>query len=236
MFSLNAVTRSGTQRKGYFSRIGLEIYEEAAQQGRSWVVGVSNEKSVGAVVKYMGWRHAGPLPVRVVTSLGLSARGIEHHPVDPALLASDAFRDLTADLDTVPAANWVNRWTPEYLRWRLSCPHARYWLHTSPELFAVSTRDKRFGVRAAVVLKLIPRAGKSGPLSPRRIIAAICRFHRAPYAVYAGFNAHVPVQGVQPPRRLQPSPLHLILRHLDPAVDQDALELDTYEFLDSDAY
>ena len=48
------------------------------------------------------------------------------------------------------------------------------------------------------------------------MIAAACRFHRAPYAVYAGFNARVRVRGIQPPRRLQPSPLHLILRSLSP--------------------
>jgi hypothetical protein len=54
--------------------------------------------------------------------------------------------------------------------------------------------------------------------------------------VYAGFNARVHVRGIQPPRRLQPSPLHLILRSLSPAVDQGTLALDTFEFLDMDAY
>ncbi len=236
MFSLNAVTRSGTQRKGYFTRIGLEIYAEAAEKGRSFVIGVSNEKSVGAVVKYMGWRHWGPLPVRIVAPFGVSGRGIVHHPVDAAFLGSPDFERLAADLDQVPATHWTNRWTPEYLRWRLACPHTRYWVHASPELFAVSTRDHRFGMRAAVILKLVPRGGRSGPLSARRLIAAVCRHHRAPYAVYAGFNRQVPVRGLQPPRRFQPSPLHLILRHLDPGVDQDALVLDTFEFLDFDAY
>jgi hypothetical protein len=46
----------------------------------------------------------------------------------------------------------------------------------------------------------------------------------------------VRVRGIQPPRRLQPSPLHLILRTLSPAVDQDTLAVDTFEFLDMDAY
>jgi hypothetical protein len=35
---------------------------------------------------------------------------------------------------------------------------------------------------------------------------------------------------------LQPSPLHLILRSLSPDVDHDTLEVDTFEFLDMDAY
>jgi hypothetical protein len=64
----------------------------------------------------------------------------------------------------------------------------------------------------------------------------VARHHRAPYAVYAGFNERVPVWGVSPPRRLQPSPLHLIVRSLAPEVDQRALRLGTFEFLDFDAY
>jgi len=98
----------------------------------------------------------------------------------------------------------------------------------------VSTTDTRFGVRAAVILKLLRRGETL--VRPDRVIAAACRFHRAPYAVYAGFNARVKVRGIQPPRRLQPSPLHLILRSLSPSVDQDTLNLDTFEFLDMDAY
>jgi hypothetical protein len=54
--------------------------------------------------------------------------------------------------------------------------------------------------------------------------------------VYAGFNALVPFRGIQPPRRLQPSPLHLILRGLAPGFDHDHFALDTFEFLDMDAY
>ncbi len=236
VFSLNAVVRSGTQRKGYFTTIGLEIYEEAAARGHRFVVGVANDKSVGAVVKYMGWRLWGPMPVRVVAPLGIRAREITHHPVTPGFLDSAAFVAFAADLDALPARNPANRWTPEYLRWRLSCPHTSYVVHASPDLVAVSTRSTGFGIPAAVVLKLLPRGRPPARSSARRMIAAICRHHRAPYAVYAGFNAHVKVHGVRPPRRLQPSPLNLILRALAADVDQDALVLDTFEFLDLDAY
>jgi hypothetical protein len=62
------------------------------------------------------------------------------------------------------------------------------------------------------------------------------RHHRAAFAVYAGFNGRARVRGVPPPRRLQPSPLNLIVRHLDPTVDQDAIRLHPFEFLDMDAY
>jgi hypothetical protein len=46
----------------------------------------------------------------------------------------------------------------------------------------------------------------------------------------------VPVRGLRPPRRLLPAPLNLIVKSLDPALPQDEMALDTYEFLDMDAY
>lgn len=235
VFSLNAVVRSGTQRKGLFTEMGLSIYDEATERGRSFAVGVCNEKSIGAVVKYMGWRNVGPLPVRLCLPLGTGS-GVEHHPVSDEYLASTEFARIADELDAHPAVEWTNRYTAAHLRWRLACPHAAYALHASPDLVAISTRSKRFGIPAAVILKLLPRRDARLPTDARSMIAAVCRHHRAPYAVYAGWNAHVRVRGVQPPRRLQPSPLYLILRTLAAPLDQDALRLDTYEFLDMDAY
>lgn len=231
-FSLHAVTRSGTQRKGYFRELGAEIYEEAAAVGWRFSSGVCNDKSIGAVTKYMGWKTPGPLPVKLCVPMHTGS-GVEHHPVDPALLGSDRFAELTAGLDDFPVQQWTNSYTSEYLRWRLACPSTRFVLHTTDDLVAVSTTDARFGVRAAVILKLLARQGTA---RSERVIAAACRFHRAPYAVYAGFNSRVRVRGIQPPRKLQPSPLHLILRSLSPTIDQTALSLDTFEFLDMDAY
>ena len=87
-----------------------------------------------------------------------------------------------------------------------------------------------------MILKLFRRTGGHDPIRADAMVGAACRFHHAAYAVYAGFNRRVTVRGVQPPRRLQPSPLHLILRSLSPDVDQETLALDTFEFLDMDAY
>jgi hypothetical protein len=46
----------------------------------------------------------------------------------------------------------------------------------------------------------------------------------------------VTVRGIAPPRRLLPAPLNLIVKSLDDAIPQDDFVLDTYEFLDMDAY
>jgi hypothetical protein len=234
-FSLHAVVRSGSQRKGYFQQLGMEIYQQAAETGWQFSTGVCNDKSIGAVVKYMGWKTPGPLPVKLCPPLH-TGRRVDSERVDTALLASSRFADLTAGLDEFPVEQWTNSYSTDYLRWRLACPSTRYAIHTTDDVFAVTTTDVRFGVRAAVILKVLRRGSATEPTTADNIIGAACRFHRAPYAVYAGFNSRVRVRGIQPPRRLQPSPLHLILRSLSSAVDQDTLALDTFEFLDMDAY
>ncbi|HLM18114.1 MAG TPA: hypothetical protein VK549_09860 [Acidimicrobiia bacterium] len=234
-FSLHAVVRSGSQRKGYFQQLGMEIYEEATAAGWQFSTGVCNDKSIGAVVKYMGWKTPGPLPVKLCVPLH-TGRGVHNESVDAAFLASSRFADFTAELDNFPVEQWTNSYCTDYLRWRLACPSTRYAIHTTDDLFAVTTTDVRFGVRAAVILKVLRRGSATEPTTADSIVGAACRFHRAPYAVYAGFNTRVRVRGIQPPRRLQPSPLHLILRSLSSAVDQDTLAVDTFEFLDMDAY
>lgn len=233
-FSLNAVVKTGAQRKGWFRQLGPEVYDGAHEAGWQFATGVCNEKSIGTVIKYLGWKTPGPLPVRLCPP-GILARGVQSHAVDDAFFAGP-FDTLAAGLDDAQVRAWTNSYTPEYLRWRLATPHVSYAVHASDEVVGVSTADKRFGVPAAVILKLLPRDGRSGPLRADSIVSAACRFHRAPYAVYAGFNAHVKVRGIKPPRRLQPSPLHLILRSLSDAVDQETLSVDTFEFLDMDAY
>ena len=69
-----------------------------------------------------------------------------------------------------------------------------------------------------------------------RAIRSITRWHRSAFAVYAGVNPTVTVQGIKLPRRLQPSPLNLIVRSLDPSLDNTEIDFDTFELLDTDAY
>jgi hypothetical protein len=236
VFSLHAVTRSGTQRKGYFMTLAKQLYERAGEDGRDLAIGVPNAKSVGVGVKYLAWRLLGPMPVKVCFPAALRTPDVEDIPATPEFVGSARFEELTADLDDYPTTGITNRWTPEHLRWRLGRPHGSYVMHVSPELVGVSSRTVQRGVPASVVMKLLPRGGIGGPLSARRVIAAACRHHRTPIALYAGYNEHVPVRGVRPPRRLQPAPLYLLVRALRDGVDQDAVVLSTYEFLDIDAF
>jgi hypothetical protein len=235
-WSLNAVVHHDHQRARHFTRIGLEIYDEASADGRSFVVGVTNDKSTGPVVKYMGWRLLGPLPVRVVQPIGRGRRRMTHREIDANWLDSSAFDEFAATVDRHAVDGWVTDYSTDVLRWRLACPETRYFLHQADDVALITTRSKLGPVPACVVLKAFPLVSGSAPVDATRAVRSATRFHRAGFAVYAGFNGSVDIRGVRPPRRLQPSPLNLIIRQLDPAVDQDAVVLDTFEFLDMDAY
>ena len=235
VFSLNAVSRTGSQRKGYFVEIGHEIFAEAADAGRLAITAVANEKSTPGAVKYLGYRHLGPMPVAVTVPNPFRARHWRSVAVTEDWLASDDFAELASELDDHPATGWTPSWQPDNLRWRLARPGGGYVVHIGPDLVAVSVRDTVRGLPFAVILKLLPRRGATG-LSGRPAVAAACRFHRAPVCVYAGLNAHVDVRGLPLPAGMRPAPLNLLVRSLSDEIDQATLQLDTFEFLDCDAY
>lgn len=235
VFSLNAVSRSGSQRRGFFGEIGSRIWGRAGEQGVQMVIGVTNAKSTGAVKKN-GWRVVGPIPVKMVLPTGRPVATVEHHAATASYLASPAFEAVAADLDRSPAWHWTNSWTTEHLRWRLAAPTASYVVHVGPELVAISTRTEMFGVPVAVILKLLPRGGRFGPLASRDLLNAVLLHHRAPCGVYAGHNRHVPVRGIRLPERLKPVPLNLVIISPGDVLDPTTFQLDTFEFLDMDAY
>ena len=235
-YSLHAVTRSGTQREGYFMSLAREIYADATADGRRLLTALPNEKAVGAGVKHLGWRLIGQMPVRLSIPTAWGGSDIETVDCTPELLAGDRFATLTADIDEYPVTGVTNSWTTESLRWRLSRPDVDYALHVAPDVIGVSTRTVQRGVPAAVIMKLLPRGNRHGPISARRIVAAACRRHRAPVAIYGGLNEHVVVRGFEPPKRLRPSPLFWLVQTLQEGDDQDALRISTYEFLDVDAF
>lgn len=232
--SQHSVTRSGYQRSGHFTRLGLETYAEAAAAGRDFVVLAANAMSTPAFTKYMGYRMVGPLPVRVIPPIGRGRRDLSHAQVSPSWLEGGGLDDLAAAVDRHPVAAWSTDWTAETLRWRLTCPFARYWVHANDDLALVTTRIIHKKLPITVVLKTFPL--RSGPVSATGAIRSITRWHRSAFAVYVGFNPAVTVRGIKPPRRLQPSPLNLMVRSLNPTVDNTEIDFDAFELFDMDAY
>ncbi len=206
------------------------------EQGCIGGYGVTNERSTVPSVSLdgLGGTLVGTVPIKVCVPTRPWARGVESHDVTPEFLESKHFDELASELDDHPATEWVQRWTPDLLRWRLRRPDARYALHASGNVVAISSRSTARGVPVATLLKLLPRGGSRGPLPSRELVNAACRHHRAPLAVYGGFNAHVPVTGLTVPRDRLPSPLNVVfltLSDLDPA----AFRFETFELLDFDA-
>ncbi len=236
VFSLNAVSRTGAQRKGYFGVLQLRVWSRARDAGTRCGIGVTNARSHRGV-QVMGWRFVGPMPVEVVAPGRDGPSRWESHHVTGELLSGETFAAATAGLDEQPAEHWTNCWTPEYLRWRVGAPNgAAFALHVSDDLLVVSTRSSFKGLPVAVVCKLLPRGRPDRPIPARSAVAEVCRFHKAPAAVYAGFNRWVALRGVPLPHRFKPAPLNLEVCSLSDTIRQREFHLDTYEFLDMDAY
>ena len=235
VFSLNAVTRADARGRGRFVELGREIYDRAAEEGYVGVLTVCNANSTPALTEKLHQRFRGALPVKVCLPAPRAGRDWESVPVEPGYLRSSAFEELAGELDGHPASGWTQCWTPETLRWRLARPHADYTLHIGPDAVAVSTRDTVAGLPVALLLKIVPRGGRTVGTGAGAVGAA-CRRHRTPACVYAGFNAHAPVRGLPLPVRLRPSPLNQLFGSLDPSVPESGFTLDTFEFLDSDDY
>ncbi len=236
VFSLNAVSRSGSQRRGFFGQLQLKVWSRARDAGVHAGIGVTNARSHRGV-QIMGWRMIDQMPVNIVVPTPGRRGWWQSHAVTPDFLDGAVFAEVSQGLDSHPVRGWSNCWTAEYLRWRLASPHTPpYALHVSDRIVAVSTLSSFKGVPVAVILKLLLRSGVDGPISGQPAVAEACRWHRAPAAVYAGFNRNVVVRGVPAPERIKPSPLNLELCSLSDRIRQRDFHLDTYEFLDMDAY
>lgn len=236
VFSLNAVSRSGAQRKGYFGTLQLRVWSQARDGGVEAGIGVTNARSHRGV-EIMGWRMAGQMPVQIVVPSPLRPRRWQSWNATPEFVSSPTFAELATGLDDHPVEHWTNCWTAEYLAWRLSSPNgARFTIHACDDLLAISTRSDFKGVPVAVLVKFLPRHGHAERVSAAPAISEACHFHRAPAAVYAGFNRLVSVRGIPAPERLKPAPLNLEICTLSDQIRQDTFTLDTFEFLDMDAY
>jgi GNAT superfamily N-acetyltransferase len=94
-FSLNAVTRSGAQRKGYFVQIGHRIYERARLQGAKGILAVPNEKSTPGALKYLVDEYATVLEAD--TEL-LRRAGVGRIDLERAFIERDVVRHGAATL------------------------------------------------------------------------------------------------------------------------------------------
>ncbi len=236
IFSTNVATDSSIRKSGLFRKMANPMYERAAATGAPAMVGVGNDTSTVVVVDRFGWHRIGPMRARV--AWGLPTRSVRRHRVTPDFLRSREFVELTAFLEGAPVEEWAQHWDTDFLRWRLSRPNGGYVLHAHADALAVSVcAAGPARLPFAVLLKVWPTSDAASPLRAGRIVASALRAHSAVACIYAGWNRNVKVAGVTIPHRLQPSPLNVVLKILNPdAVDAASFNLETFEFLDMDAY
>ncbi len=233
---LNSSTAPDEQQRGTYASAILALNEAAREHGHLGLYGVTNARSTGPVLRGAGASWQCSLPVRLCIPWRFSP-SVASREVDAAWLHSEAFIELAGRVDRYPAREFTHRWSPDVLRWRLAVPGARYAVHACEELLSVSTTTTFRGVRLAVMCKFLLRGDLTGPISPQAHIAAACRHHRVPLALYAGINVHVPVSGIRLSQRHLPSPLNLVMLTADPEVlPQHRFLFDTFEFLDFDAF
>jgi hypothetical protein len=226
--------------KRTLASLAAGLYEQAAGVDYLGVFGVPNARSTHSFVHKQGFRLIRPLPVRACLPLPPWRGKVDSFEVDASFRQSERFDAIVAGLDELPVDRWVQQASAAWLRWRLSRPLARYALHRGPRGIAISTEEARAGSRFAVILRLYPRTDTGwaggGRILANDLVYAACKFHRTPFAVYAGFNRHMTVWGIPVPRRYLPAPLNLSILSLQPKLDQAHFDVDTYEFLDGDQY
>jgi Acetyltransferase (GNAT) domain len=231
--SLNTAVHERARGGGTFVRLASETIAEARRQGVETLVGVANANSTPGFVRRLDFKLLTPLPASVMLPTPGSRRGIRSGWADTSAFAGDGLAADSEPLLVAPTTGEARRWTPETLRWRLARPDARYALHRTGDLLAVSCRDSRHGIRVAILLKVFA-ASRISHSSQRALLRAMCHFHRAPIALHVGLNDLVDFRGMALPERLRESPLNLIYRSLQTEPRPAAIK--RFEFLDFDAY
>jgi hypothetical protein len=203
--------------------------------GIDMMVGMPNAASTPGYTGRLRFRLVRPLPVVLCPPLWPATQVVESNPATKAYLESRELAELSASLDLSPGRGLSHRWTPSLLKWRLGSPASEYTVHAGPEAVIVTSIERRAGIPIVVVVKTFRRRS-AAPVGANGVIAAACRHHRAPIALYAGFSAVTRVVGAPLPARLKPAPLNLCVRRYDDRNDEPDPRLETFELFDFDAF
>ena len=221
---------------GVFRRTVEDSYARAIDLGHDGILGVANANSAPRMVATLGWRALDPLPVTLCPPIGTGG-GFIVAEANPEFFASDRFSEITSAGFVHPGSEgFAPLWTPELLRWRLSRPGFRYWVHVSTHLVVVSTRTHVAGVPFGVVLKTLVRRPPESELRGGQVAATVARTHRTPFVIHWGRAPMVRFRGIPLPQSRMPSPLSLVLHRHHEGFEENGFELSAFEFLDFDAY
>ena len=89
------------------------------------------------------------------------------------------------------------------------------------------------GFKTALILKALPLKPCDERLSISPFISNVAKHHRTPFIIYWGENQYFEMKGIKIPRKIQPSPLELVLHFFEKKHD---FQLTGFELLDFDAF
>jgi hypothetical protein len=239
VFPQNLAVAESARGKGLMMRMNEACFTEWRKvHGDGICVGMPNAASTPGYTTLLGFRAVGPLPVVICPPVWPYLGRVKSTEATSEWRDGPAFRAFADGLDYAPTARLSQRYSPALLRWRLGAPDARYTVHEGRHAAIVSTVSRVRGVPVAVIVKTFRRRTAPRARVPvNGLIAAACRHHLAPAAVYAGFSAVCDVKGVPLPERFKPAPLNLIVRSARRGfIDAATVEFDSFEFFNFDAF
>ncbi len=232
----NLAVDPAARGKGVSVAIGRFMARDAlAAIGAEAIIAVANAKSTPGLVRRVGFRHILSLPVAAGLALPAGNKTIRSCPAIDGLDTPE-IGSILDDFDEASGAPIAPAWTPEKLRWRLSCPAAKFVLHANDHAMIVTKRDTERRLPIAIVVKVFKRRAATNT-TLRPLLRAACHTHRTMFYLHAGVSPALPIRGVPVPRRLLPSPLNLLYIKLGPnAPEPEAVRPEPFEFLDFDVY
>ncbi len=232
----NLAVDPAARGKGVSVAIGRYMARDAlAAIGAEAIIAIANAKSTPGLVRRVGFRHVLSLPVVAGLARPNRSESTRSFPAAGGLDTPEIL-SIINDFDHASGAPVAPAWTSEKLRWRLSCPAAKFVLHANDDAMIVTKRDTERKLPVTIVVKVFKRrAATRAALRP--LLRAACQTHRTRIYLHAGVSPALPIRGIPVPRRLLPSPLNLLYIKLGPnAPEPEAVRPEPFEFLDFDVY
>ncbi len=151
LLSLNTATHKNHQGKGLFVQLAERTYQNAAEAGYSFVVGVANQNSTHGFIKKLGFQLVSPLSVKI--GLGTIQPNYPQNEFD-----------------------FTPRFEDEVIKWRLLRPGANYCLDRENRTIYLKGKYPGFLVHMATferdINAIVPEVERvsSGELRPKLII------------------------------------------------------------------
>ena len=218
--------------EGIFRKTVEKSYEAGINGNLRGILGVANSQSSPRMTGAMGWKKLPSIDLRLLKP----SKSLETSTTFQ--MDSDQFRENAEkgvfDFEKLtPSFGYMPVWNLELLTWRLSRPGSQYFLHLSPSALLISTTAFFRGLKAALILQALPLKPCDERLSISPFISNVAKHHRTPFIIYWGENQYFEMKGMRIPRKIQPSPLELVLHFFEKKHD---FQLSGFELLDFDAF